>query len=246
MTDITELAAACANRIFDRMELCRGSAILKEDIAREVESTLREAIKGALFPGVFVDESDGITMDPAYVNEFFAETSRQYHESNALLRHNSRAKHTLAPGHTVSVDPSENTRHEAEKPAVKPMIENTPLDQSWLWRAAGQARDPVFQAWVDREDLEAKRRAERQAAQLDGNQDWKPFHGFDQAVIGEARRSFPMATFCFDVRKLSHVGWIENGDGTVTENLVLDVGIHPIHARAMHLRSGKIIARFKD
>jgi hypothetical protein len=44
MPDIKEIAAACANRIMDRMELCRGSAILKSDIEREVEAALREMI----------------------------------------------------------------------------------------------------------------------------------------------------------------------------------------------------------
>lgn len=42
MTDIAKIAAACANRIMDRMEMCRGSAILKSDIEREVEMALRE------------------------------------------------------------------------------------------------------------------------------------------------------------------------------------------------------------
>ena len=44
MPDIKEIATACANRIFDRMELCRGSAILKSDIEREVEMALSECV----------------------------------------------------------------------------------------------------------------------------------------------------------------------------------------------------------
>jgi hypothetical protein len=44
MTDIKEIAATYAARIFDRMELCRGSAILKSDIEREVEMALKEYI----------------------------------------------------------------------------------------------------------------------------------------------------------------------------------------------------------
>jgi hypothetical protein len=43
MTDITKIAADCATRIMDRMEMCRGSAILKGDIEREVEMALRQA-----------------------------------------------------------------------------------------------------------------------------------------------------------------------------------------------------------
>jgi hypothetical protein len=42
MPDIKEIAATYAARIFDRMELCRGSAILKSDIEREVEMALCE------------------------------------------------------------------------------------------------------------------------------------------------------------------------------------------------------------
>lgn len=42
MTDIKAIAATYAARIFDRMEMCRGSAILKSDIEREVEMALRE------------------------------------------------------------------------------------------------------------------------------------------------------------------------------------------------------------
>ena len=42
MSDIEKIANDCASRIMDRMEMCRGSAILKDDIAREVESALRE------------------------------------------------------------------------------------------------------------------------------------------------------------------------------------------------------------
>jgi hypothetical protein len=42
MTDITKIAADCATRIMDRMEMCRGSAILKGDIEREVEMALRQ------------------------------------------------------------------------------------------------------------------------------------------------------------------------------------------------------------
>lgn len=43
MTDIKQIADDCASRIMDRMEMCRGSAILKGDIAREVELALMEA-----------------------------------------------------------------------------------------------------------------------------------------------------------------------------------------------------------
>lgn len=43
--DITKLAEACASRIMDRMEMCRGSAILKGDIAREVEMALADYAK---------------------------------------------------------------------------------------------------------------------------------------------------------------------------------------------------------
>jgi hypothetical protein len=42
MTDIKQIANECASRIMDRMEMCRGSAILKDDIAREVEIALRQ------------------------------------------------------------------------------------------------------------------------------------------------------------------------------------------------------------
>ena len=49
MTNIKQIATACANRIFDRMELCRGSAMLKSDIEREVEMALEEHLK-LLFP----------------------------------------------------------------------------------------------------------------------------------------------------------------------------------------------------
>jgi hypothetical protein len=42
MADIKQIAATYAARIFDRMEMCRGSAILKSDIEREVEAALRE------------------------------------------------------------------------------------------------------------------------------------------------------------------------------------------------------------
>jgi hypothetical protein len=44
MTDRKTIAEACASRIMDRMEMCRGSAILKSDIAREVESAIDEMI----------------------------------------------------------------------------------------------------------------------------------------------------------------------------------------------------------
>jgi hypothetical protein len=44
MTDITKIAADCATRIMDRMEMCRGSAILKGDIEREVEMALRQMV----------------------------------------------------------------------------------------------------------------------------------------------------------------------------------------------------------
>jgi hypothetical protein len=54
MTDIKEIAATYATRIFDRMEMCRGSAILKSDIEREVEMALNEAL-----PSVQVHHSEG-------------------------------------------------------------------------------------------------------------------------------------------------------------------------------------------
>jgi hypothetical protein len=44
MPDITKIAADCATRIMDRMEMCRGSAILKGDIEREVEMALRQLV----------------------------------------------------------------------------------------------------------------------------------------------------------------------------------------------------------
>jgi hypothetical protein len=42
MADIKQIANECASRIMDRMEMCRGSAILKDDIAREVEFAIDE------------------------------------------------------------------------------------------------------------------------------------------------------------------------------------------------------------
>jgi hypothetical protein len=47
MPDITKIAADCATRIMDRMEMCRGSAILKGDIEREVEMALAQATAAA-------------------------------------------------------------------------------------------------------------------------------------------------------------------------------------------------------
>jgi len=56
LTDITKIAAACANRIMDRMEMCRGSAILKSDIEREVEMALHEHLASLVQPGpLYVD-----------------------------------------------------------------------------------------------------------------------------------------------------------------------------------------------
>lgn len=61
MTDIKSIAAACANRIFDRMELCRGSAMLKSDIEREVEMALCEyaAPEGSTLVDTAYDEYIG-------------------------------------------------------------------------------------------------------------------------------------------------------------------------------------------
>jgi hypothetical protein len=47
MTDLKTIAAECASRIMDRMEMCRGSAILKGDIEREVEMTLAQVTAAA-------------------------------------------------------------------------------------------------------------------------------------------------------------------------------------------------------
>jgi hypothetical protein len=59
MTDITKIAADCATRIMDRMEMCRGSAILKGDIEREVEIALRQASAGGI-PGLSGLQGEGV------------------------------------------------------------------------------------------------------------------------------------------------------------------------------------------
>ena len=63
MTDIKSIAAACANRIFDRMELCRGSAMLKSDIEREVEMALCEyaAPEGSTLVDTAYEDKLGLT-----------------------------------------------------------------------------------------------------------------------------------------------------------------------------------------
>lgn len=49
MNDVHKLAEDCAARILDRIEF-GGRALLKTDIVRDVEATLREALQGAQAP----------------------------------------------------------------------------------------------------------------------------------------------------------------------------------------------------
>lgn len=49
MNDVHKLAEDCAARILDRVEF-GGRALLKTDIVRDVEATLREALQGAQAP----------------------------------------------------------------------------------------------------------------------------------------------------------------------------------------------------
>lgn len=46
MTDIDKIAKEYTDRIFDRMEMCRGSSLLKSDIEGEVKTALHELLIG--------------------------------------------------------------------------------------------------------------------------------------------------------------------------------------------------------
>jgi hypothetical protein len=98
MPDITEIAAACANRIMDRMEMCRGSAILKSDIEREVEMAVRIALRD-------LSESYAVPDDAADESKGFPELGPWFDEAAEItdaalksLKRNDASKGRPYPG----------------------------------------------------------------------------------------------------------------------------------------------------